>query len=491
MIDSRAEAAAVSANNKSFSESENDLPTVLFLSSSLLDDRKLLYTKCLGVLSETAKVKVWATSARTPKYRAFWETAPATVEGFPEVFPFKEFPYNYLRRLNEFAWDFKLRPPSRLSIMTHVRQKKQKAHIRALKLPARVIALVGAERRLENWLSEWLPGYNRSLDAYRRLKSDPPSVLIATGPNRFEEPALVAAAKTLGIPTLALIHSWDNVSTKNRMVFKYDGYMVWSEQMKSELAHFYPESREKPVYIVGAAQFDVFFQERFRQTREEFCALQKLDPRKPFIVYALGSPNLIREHYGAIYMAEQVTKGELGDVQLLVRPHPQFCNGTEAETLRNFGANVVVQQTGESGTAIPDRFQEEHQIREWVNTFRHADVVVNLSSTVAIDAAIFDRPVVNLDFDPEPEKPNQKLVKDINHLWTHFKPIAESGGVWLVNDPREMVEAVKAYLKNPSLHRAERRWIAEYVCGFLDGQCGERMAAAINDFAKLKHHLNH
>jgi len=36
-----------------------------------------------------------------------------------------------------------------------------------------------------------------------------------------------------------------------------------------------------------------------------------------------------------------------------------------------------------------------------VNTFRHADVVVNFSSTVAIDAAIFDKPVVNLDFDPE------------------------------------------------------------------------------------------
>ncbi len=88
-----------------------------------------------------------------------------------------------------------------------------------------------------------------------------------------------------------------------------------------------------------------------------------------------------------------------------------------------------------------------------MNTFRHADVLVNLSSTVVIDAAIFDRPVVNLNYDPEPGRPNQALVKDANHCWTHFKPIAESGGVWLVNEPDEMVEAVKGYLQHPELHR--------------------------------------
>ena len=481
---------APKTKNTTVSESNgNNSDTVLFLSSALLDDRKLLYTECLNILSKTSQVKVWATSARTEKYRAFWDAAPATVEEFPKVEPFKEFPYNYLRRLNEFAWDYKLRPPSRFSMMKHIRNKNQKSHIRALKLPARAIATIGAEKHLENWLSEWLPTYERSVEAVQRLKENPPSVMIATGPNRFEEPALVATAKKLGIPTLAMIHSWDNISTKNRMVFNYDGYLVWSEQMKKELHQFYPESRKSSVYVVGAAQFDVFFQKRFRQTREEFCALQGLDHRKPIIVYALGSPNLIREHYGAIFMAEKVVKGELGDVQLIVRPHPQFDNGIEAETLRGFGENVVVQKTGNAGIPLSDRFQDESQISEWVNTFRHADVVVNLSSTVAVDAAIFGRPVVNLDYDPEPGQPNQELVKDINHLWTHFKPIAESGGVWLVNNPEEKINAVKTYLKNPTLHKNKRRWIAEYVCGYLDGKCGERIARAIEDFTQNKNNL--
>jgi CDP-glycerol glycerophosphotransferase (TagB/SpsB family) len=129
------------------------------------------------------------------------------------------------------------------------------------------------------------------------------------------------------------------------------------------------------------------------------------------------------------------------------------------------------------------RAQDTDQIREWVNTFRHADVVVNLSSTVAIDAAIFDRPIVNLDYDPEPGAPNQRLVKDVNHVWTHFKPIAESGGVWLVDDAAAMIEATRTYLAHPELHREQRRAIAALVCQHLDGRCGGRMASALIDFA--------
>ena len=102
--------------------------------------------------------------------------------------------------------------------------------------------------------------------------------------------------------------------------------------------------------------------------------------------------------------------------------------------------------------------------------------------TVTIDAAIFDRPVVNLDYDPEPGQPNQELVKDINHRWTHFKPVAESGGVWLVNNNEEMLQAIRTYLLHPELHSEKRKWIAKYVCEYLDGRCGERMAHAILDF---------
>lgn len=471
-------AASATAPNRS----SNPVRAVV-LSSSLLTDRMLLYTDFLAGLCEQADVKLWATSANNPRH----EFLPRNlVEPFPQIRAYKEFPYNYLRRLNDFAWDYRLQPPSRISMNRHFKLQNESALLSALRIPARLMSAFGVEEQFEDWLEKRLLAFQRSEEALQRLQAARPDVLLTTGTFRFEEPAINAAAKNLGIPTLAFITSWDNPSTKNRMVFKYDGYLVWSEEMKQELYHFFPHTREVPVYVVGAPQFDVFLQPRFHISREAFCAQQGLRTDLPIILYALGSPNFLKEHHGAIHLAERVARGELGDVQMLVRPHPLHDNGKESQLLNNYGDRVIVQRTGETGTAVSARSQDERQITEWVNTFRHADVVVNLSSTVAIDAAFFDKPVVNLDYDPQPGQPDQALIKDINHLWTHFKPIAESGGVWLVNNPEEKIEAVKTYLQNPALHRERRRWMVEHVCGFSDGRCGHRMAEALLDFAQQR-----
>ena len=455
---------------------------ILVLSTSLLTDRVFLYTRFLERLGQQATVTVWANSANLPRNRDLWRSSRSEIEGFPRVGPFREFPHNFLRRLNEFVWDYRHRPPSRLSMWQHVRSRTIPGSIRALRLPARFLALMRAERTLERQLGKLLLSYPRCPEAVERLKSMSPDLVITTGPFQFEQPAIVAAARNLGIPVLALIPSWDNVSTKHRMVFSYDGFIVWSDRTKEELRRFYPDSRHVPIYVVGAAQFDVFFQERFHVTREVFCSDYGLRPELPIIVYAVGSPNFLKEHHGAVDMAGRVARGDLGNVQMIVRPHPLHDNGEMESQLKEFYPHVVLQKTADVGVALNARLQDERQIKEWVNTFRHADVVINLSSTVAIDAAIFDRPVVNLDYDPEPGQPNQTLVKDVNHVWTHFKPVAESGGLWLVNNAEEMVEAVKTYLANPGLHRDKRRWIAESVCQHVDGHSGERMAEAILDF---------
>jgi hypothetical protein len=462
----------------------------VILSSSLLTERILLYSSFLPALENRIQAELWTTSEKNLDFSETAGRAQTTVHPFPAIRPFKEFPYNHLRRLNEFVWDYRLRPPSRVGAMKLIRNSDARFYIRALQLPARVLAMLRMETKLEDWLEGVLLGYLRSPEGVERLGMSKPDVLIATGTFRYEEPAITAAAIKLGIPTLSFITSWDNPSTKNRMVFKYDGYLVWSEQMKEDLYRFFPYTKRVPIYVVGAPQFDVFFEQRFHEDREEFCARHGLNPDLPVVLYALGSPNLFRENTSVVYLAERIARGELGDAQLLIRPHPLHDRGLDLATLRQLGPRIVVQDTGQAGLSVPSRAQNEEQIRDWVNTFRHADVVVNLSSTAAIDAAIFDKPVVNLDYDPEPGQSRQALVKEINHSWTHFKPIAESGGMWLVNNPDEMVEAVRTYLLQPALHREKRRAMAQYVCGFLDGHCGKRMADAVLDFVRRRREIN-
>lgn len=462
-------------------------PKILLLTSSLLVDRVFVHTNLIETLNEMgAEIVVWAMSRGDDQNSTVWNEVAARVETLPPVRAFKEFPHNYLRRLNEFVWDFRCRIPSRISAQRHVRDKKASLPLRALKLPARILAAFGAEERLEDKLEKLLLDFERSAEAEERLRELQPTAIVVTGAFQFEQPAIFAAARKLGIPTLAYIPSWDNITTKNRLVFKYDGYLVWSEQTKKELREFYPATKNAPVYVVGAPQFDIFFQERFYETREEFCRGQNLNPELPIIVYAVGSPNFLQEHHGALEMAKRIQRGEMGKVQMLVRPHPIHDNSELRACFDQFAPQVRLQITPNAGKTVAERSQDEQQIREWINTFRHADAVVNLSSTVTVDAAIFDVPVVNLDFDPQPGAMDTELIRDINHRWNHFKPVAESGGVWLVKNFDEMACAVKNYLRSPALHHAARHWIVEYVCQHADGKCARRMACAIGNFAGLK-----
>ncbi len=452
------------------------------MTTSLLVDRVFLYSNLIDGLKRFGDVEIWASSARNDKNHSIWQNSGAHVSTFPDVLPFKEFPYNFLRRLNEFVWDYRFPLSSRVSMARHVRNHRQETLIKSLKLPARVIAGLRGEKLLENKVEKLLLSYPRSESAASRLEKLQPSLLFSTGPFQFEQPAIFSAAKRLGIPTVAYIPSWDNVTTKNRMLFQYDGYVVWSEQTKMELHEVYPGTREKPVYVVGAPQYDVFRREEFYRTREDFCSQFGLVPDLPIIVYALGSPNFLKEHHGAIELAKRIDRGDLGNVQMLVRPHPIHDNAELVELFAKYSPRVRVQRNPNAGRTLNERSQDIEQVVEWVNTFRHADVVVNMSSTVTIDAALFDRPIVNLDFDPQPDLSQQSLIKEINHEWRHFQPVAESGGVWLVKDFEELSNAVKTYIKEPTRDSAKRQWIAKYVCEYIDGRCGERIADALNEF---------
>ncbi|MCU0271048.1 MAG: hypothetical protein MUF83_20725 [Acidimicrobiales bacterium] len=455
----------------------------LTLSSSLLTDRMLLHSSFRSAFDDGVGV-FWATSCTDGQGRQAWAGSGLCVEPMPGVSEFPAKPHNLVRRMNEFAWDTKLRPPSRESMNRHGRLERSFGwHTRAMRYPGWLAGKVGLESAVERRAWRLLEAFDRSPEATDRLAALQPSVVVSTNPFWAIEPGVVASGRRLGIPSVAFVPSWDNITTKSRMLFDHDGYVVWSEQARSELLRYYPHAATKPIRVVGAPQFDAFLDPIVERSRAEFWPALGLDPSRPVVVYALGSPNFLAEHYGAQDFAVRVARGELGDVQVLIRPHPIHDSDDLERLFGGFGPDVVVQRTGEPGKAVADRAQSGDDIVEWVNTFRHADVVVNLASTVTIDAAIFDRPVVSLAFDPAPGRPQAGLIRDLNAVWSHWSPIARSGGVWLAEDFDDLVLGVRTYLDDPALHRAGRARAVEWVCGEVDGKAGARLAEAIQGFS--------
>ena len=91
---------------------------------------------------------------------------------------------------------------------------------------------------------------------YRRLFEEcRPSVLFCSHQRPTQILPPVLAARALGIPTATFIFSWDNITTKGRIAAPFDHFLVWSDQMRSEMLRFYPDVKPERIHVVGTPQF--------------------------------------------------------------------------------------------------------------------------------------------------------------------------------------------------------------------------------------------
>jgi CDP-glycerol glycerophosphotransferase (TagB/SpsB family) len=114
------------------------------------------------------------------------------------------------------------------------------------------------------------------------------------------------------------------------------------------------------------------------------------------------------------------------------------------------------------------------------DTLCHADVVVNVASTISIEACIFDTPVVNINFDGPGESPYVKSARRY-YSFTHYVNITSRHAVRVAASADELVNAVAAYLANPALDAAGRKQVVLDQCQFTDGRSAERVIQCVLD----------
>jgi CDP-glycerol glycerophosphotransferase (TagB/SpsB family) len=107
----------------------------------------------------------------------------------------------------------------------------------------------------------------------------------------------------------------------------------------------------------------------------------------------------------------------------------------------------------------------------------HADVFVTVYSTMVVETAIHDRPVVSACIDAPggwniPGKFSLALSEIGN--WPTHQRFREAGAGRVAFDEDALFEAVNAYLQDDSLDREKRRAFVEQEITFLDGSAGKR-----------------
>jgi hypothetical protein len=289
----------------------------------------------------------------------------------------------------------------------------------------------------------------------------------------------VQAAQWLEIPTATFIFSWDNLTSQGRIMPPYDYYLVWNEAIRDQLLEIYQGIRAEQVFVTGTPQFDFHFKPEFYQTREEFCARVMADPSRPIVLYSTGMPNHMPGEPEIVEGIADLLREMDNAPQLLVRVYPKDLTNRFDE-LRSRRADILFPVVPWERTWLTPRYEDSYLL---TNTLRHAAVGINVASTVSLELCMFDKPVINVGYNP---KSVEKSVVDYARYYKfdHYRPVVESGAINVAHSEDEMKVMLREALADPRRGSIARHRLIALIFGqTLDGGAGLRVADCLVELA--------
>jgi len=296
-----------------------------------------------------------------------------------------------------------------------------------------------------------------------------------------EDMAMLREAKKRKIKSVAVVNSWDNLSTRGIMRILPDKMIVHNDYMKSE-ALKWSTMKEKDIKVAGMPHFDYYVNYQ-PDSKKEFCQKTGLNPDKRFLLFCppvnslhWSWKNLLND------LKSEILDGSLPrDLQILVRFAP-----TDDEDMSQYDLNDPIVKydkpgkyfnpgaANDWGEGRKDWEFTQEDMRHFANSLYYAELMLNYGSTLNIDGAAFDLPLINIVFDDRTEK-GRKFVEWL-FIKTHNSKLFSTGGTKLVYNRQELIKAINQYLEDPFLNKAGRKRMIEQQYGpDFDGRAGERM----------------
>lgn len=296
-----------------------------------------------------------------------------------------------------------------------------------------------------------------------------------------------------GVPVCSVILSWDNTSGMGMPGYNPDYVVAWTNNMKQELFELNDIDKNK-IYVGGVAHFDHYYDENAALTRESLYNKLNLDLDKKIIFYATKSPK--RFPWGPSLVEDIAISIENGlidqNTQILVRIHPlhyRTDNGKfifqnildEYNRIEKNYSSVKLNKPKMLSKQIDFNMDDSEEALVH-SILKHSAVMLNMFSTMAIEAAILDLPIINVCIQDRCRADIGKSKQDImvDYRQTHNQRIIQTGGVKTVFTNQELTESINQYLHDSSLDRGKRLEIVNNESGPFRGNSGEMIGNYIS-----------
>lgn len=451
--------------------------------------RNFLYSDTLTILSREARVTLLS-AIYDEKFLQRFSPLVERIIPLPEL---KErWVVKFLREMIDMAhyrWIWTEKVKNKWELLDYeARTSKQKLRVRMFKAFARLFASRAGLNFLAFWeyqLSILLNPTSFFGQALNELKPDLVFNCSHIHAPRGEMPARVA--HKMGIPTATFIFSWDNLSSRGRILPPYNHFLVWHERMRAELLNLYHFIKPQQVHITGTPQFDYHFKSEYQMTREQLAEKIGFDPRRPFVLYTTGMerdfPGEVGHVRAVIDILEEIDPAIRP--QLVVRTYVKG-NSPEMEALAHANTPDVFfpPVLWDTSWFMP----QEDDLAIYSSLLKQCLFGINPASTVSLELMMYCKAVMNLGFDPPGANLPDPLCWQRHIKFDHYRQVAAGGGVrvaYSVDDMRAIMQEFN--LESNPLQVDQERFLYRFFGDTLGGNSGERVAEVILKLSKEVH----
>lgn len=348
--------------------------------------------------------------------------------------------------------------------------------------------LLGRSRLLrEGWIALERALFARESTHGEIFARHRPDLVIVSSAGYAGDEQIMIEAKRFGARTVSVIESWDNPSTKGYRGGMPDHAVVWSEAMRRDYVEFQDIPADR-IHVGGVSHWDGYFgTPPSADERRAFFAMFGMNPDRKLIYMPTPSLKMYRHNLEvARLVADAIADGRIpGRPQLLIRPHPVYLEQSQPrwvaatnhdlngfrELREMYSEDVFVDLPRHKryGRLIDLAPEDQDLMRLRLAS---ADVMVGNYTTQAIEAALFDLPIVNVAFGPFKSTDMPNSVVD---GFAHYSRIIATGAIWNAGDEASLIDHIVAYLADPALHRAERKLLADQEVPVNRGTAGQRI----------------
>lgn len=323
------------------------------------------------------------------------------------------------------------------------------------------------------------------LELEKRVEAINPIFAISTSYVVNTEWSLFRLLHARQVKIVTHILSFDNLTSRGYLPIKFfDKFLVWNAKMARELRTIYNIPDEQ-ISITGTPQFDFHANPQYLKSFDWTTSQLGIE-QKPYLLYCANhyaltpdEPKLVEQIVTALQQ-----NSILQPYTIVLRLHPMDDYGRWASLLNDF---PMVRVSYPWAHLDEDNlYWGEPSVDDLVlfsNTLRYCSLVFNIASTISIDAAILDRPVVCVGFSSDPANSLNSLYYNF-HYSDHYASIMKIGATPISADLKSLIELSLVAIHQPQNLADKRKEMVEFLCGEIDGQSSEKIINFVYEFGK-------